>query len=380
MLSKPTTTLHAAIPPAAKLANITLAALATVAGMSGAVQAQSTVSVTGTIDLGARHTRNSVGALKSLSSGNSSTSVLMFRGSEDMGGGLLASFWLESSIFADTGTVGSLTLTPTGQFFDRRSTVSLQNQWGELRLGRDWNPVFLGYVYSDPFFAVGVGSTANFLNASVNTVYTRAFGNAAFPTTISRVNNAVEYHLPANLGGVNGQLMLGAGEGNNGNGGFKYSGGRLGYRDGGVDVSAYASSTHIDAQAADLKQAGLAGSYKTGALRVSASYTQTTFLSSKQNHYLLGATYTVGAGNIKLSYNNMDQQGTGSTGASIAANDARQFGLGYEHYLSKRTVLYGNAGRLNNSGAAKFAIPGGPAGVAGGSSSTGYELGMRHSF
>lgn len=347
----------------------------------GAAFAQSGVSLSGTVDLGARYTKNSVGSLKSLASGNTATSVLVFKGTEDLGDGMKASFWLESTIFADTGTSGSLTLTPTGQFWDRRSTVSLSSsKFGELRLGRDWNPVFLSYVYSDPFFTVGVGSSANFLNASVNTVFSRAFGSAANPTTISRSSNAIEYYLPGGLGGINGQVMVGASEGNNANGGFRYTGGRLGYREGAIDASVYASQTRIDAQAADLKQAGLAGSYKFAVARLSASYTQTTFLSSKQVHWLLGAIIPVGVGNIKLAYNKLDQKGSTAAGVSIDANDAQQYGIGYEYSLSVRTALYANAARLSNKGAARFAIPGGPVGAAAGSSSTGYEAGIRHYF
>lgn len=49
--------------------------------------------------------------------------------------------------------------------------------------------------------------------------------------------------------------------------------------------------------------------------------------------------------------------------------------------LSKRTALYGNAGRLKNSGAANFVQSGGPAvGALTSFSSTGFEAGLRHHF
>ncbi len=363
-----------------------LAALVALGAWGGGAQAQVGqpafgVTLNGMIDLGARYADNSIGSMKTLSSGNTATSVLVIKGSEDLGDGLKASFWLESSFFADTGVAGSLTFTPTNQFFDRRSTVSLAGRFGELRLGRDWNPVFLGYVYSDPFFTVGVGSSANFLNASVNTVFSRAFGNAANPTTISRVNNAIEYLTPPTLGGFNAHLMVGASENANANGGFRYTGARVGYRTGKLDVSASGSATRIDAQDADLKQAGVAGSYNLGVARLSAFYTRTTFLSAKQNHWLIGAIVPAGQGSIKVSYNKLDQAGSNAAGASIDANDAQQFGLGYEYNLSKRSAMYVNASHLSNKGQARFAVPGGRAGlIGGGTSSKGVELGVRHAF
>lgn len=68
-----------------------------------------------------------------LSSGGYSTSRLGFRGTEDLGGGLAASFWLEAPISPDDGKTGITT-------FQRRSTVSLSGGFGELRLGRDYVP------------------------------------------------------------------------------------------------------------------------------------------------------------------------------------------------------------------------------------------------
>jgi predicted porin len=53
--------------------------------------------------------------------------------------------------------------------------------------------------------------------------------------------------------------------------------------------------------------------------------------------------------------------------------------LGYVHHLSKRTSVYATYARLSNDGGAAFAVGSPPAAKAGASSS-GYELGLRHSF
>ncbi len=50
------------------------------------------------------------------------------------------------------------------------------------------------------------------------------------------------------------------------------------------------------------------------------------------------------------------------------------------HTLSKRSVVYGTLSRVQNRGAASYAVPGGPSGLAGGGNSTGVEFGLRHNF
>jgi predicted porin len=61
-----------------------------------------------------------------LSSGANASSRVGFRGTEDLGGGLAAGFWLESGFTQDSGATG---LTS----FSRRSTVSLHGARTGLR-------------------------------------------------------------------------------------------------------------------------------------------------------------------------------------------------------------------------------------------------------
>ena len=361
----------------------TLAALCVAsATCAGTAMAQSSVTLQGYVDASARATHNSIGTLKSLSSGNNSTSRIVLRGTEDLGDGLSAGFWLESSIYTDTGTSGALTVAPTSQFWDRTSIVKLSStKWGEVRLGREWTPVFTGWVYSDPFIAVGVGSAANFFSSSVSTVMNRAFGSAAFPSTISRSNNAIQYWLPPGLGGVVGQLMAAAGEGSNAQGNFRYVSGRVGWRDDKFDTSVYYGATRIDATSTDFKQTGAYAAYNFGFMRLAGSVTESKYLSSKQLNYILGLSVPMGQHLIRASYNRADQKGTDATGTSIDANDADMVAIGYQYSLSRRTALYTQYAHVSNKGVARFAVPGGPAGVIdAGSGSSGFDVGLRHSF
>ena len=56
------------------------------------------------------------------------------------------------------------------------------------------------------------------------------------------------------------------------------------------------------------------------------------------------------AGQLRVGYTHANASGTNAAGASVDANDANQFALGYVHNLSKRTALYGTAAYVKNEG------------------------------
>lgn len=350
-----------------------LLAGALLCALGAGAHAQSSVTLSGVVDVAVRYTSNSQGSTNSLVSGSNSTSRFVFRGVEDLGNGLQAGFWLEGAFNADNGSTA-----PGNQFFDRRSTVGLSGAWGEVRLGRDWNPAFLSWASTDPFVVVGAGGAINMWASAPSTALRRAFGAGA--TTLSRSSNALQYILPSRLGGVYGQVMVAPGEGGNAQGNYQYHGARLGYAAGPLDVGAFYGNTGIDATNAQFKQSGARASYKLGATTLSGSYTASSYLGSRHRALLLGVNVPVGVGVIKASYVKVDQSGRDEAGASIAADDAQRFALGYVHNLSKRTAVYVNAGHVSNKGRASFSISGGPAGAAPGTSSTGYEVGLRHAF
>src|SRR5207253_1303289 len=115
--------------------------------------AQSSVTLFGIADVGVRNVKNGDNSIKSVSSNGINTSRLGFRGTEDLGGGLRAGFWLETGLNPDTGSQSDGT-----RFWNRRSTVSLAGSFGEVRLGRDTTPTFTGYADFDAFGTNGVGA------------------------------------------------------------------------------------------------------------------------------------------------------------------------------------------------------------------------------
>lgn len=340
--------------------------------------AQSSVTVFGVADLAVRRVDNEGrGSVSSVVSGSNSTSRLAFRGTEDLGGGTFAGFHLEHGIAMDVGTQATAVL-----FFDRRSTVSIGSRsLGEIRIGRDFIPSYNNWGRYDPFSYVGAASASNFISATPVGPIRSAFGSGLASTV--RSSNSVQWLLPAGLGGVNGELMWAKREGGTAaNGQHDVRGGRLGWAAGAFDVSAAMTVSSNDLTTAigsDFKDLALAGRVDLGAVRVSLGARRFTLADARQTNLLLGLWVPVGAGEIKLSVNQANLSGrVGST--SIGANDARQVGIGYVHAFSKRSAAYATLSRVDNRGAATYAVPGGPTGLAGGGHSTGVEFGVRHNF
>lgn len=189
------------------------------ATMSAAL-AQSTVTLAGVADCAARSvTNDGVCSIKSLVSGSNATSRLLFRGSEDLGGGLSAGFHLEHGIALDTGNaVGG------NQFWDRRATVSVASRsLGEVRLGRDFVPSYVSWSRYDPFSYVGVAGSNNLVSATPVGPIRSTFGTAA--NTTVRSSNAMQWLLPAGLGGLEGGVLAAASEGGVASAGWRACGG-----------------------------------------------------------------------------------------------------------------------------------------------------------
>jgi predicted porin len=352
-------------------------AFAFVAGAAATASAQGSVTLSGIADVAARYVNNeNRGSMKSLLSGSNSTSRIVIRGTEDLGGGLVAGFHLEHGLLLDTGSQASST-----QFWDRRSTLSVASKTlGELRAGRDFVPSYVNWSRYDPFSYVGVAGSNNLISATPSGPIRNGFGGS--PNTTVRSSNALQWLLPTGWGGLEGGVMVAAGEGGTAaTGQHKVIGARLGWSAGSFGVSAASTTSENNLTAGDkFRDHGIGGHAKIGPVRLTAAWRQFRQADARQTQTLVGASMPVGAvGEVKASWVQANLAGrVGST--SIDDNDAQQFGLGYVHSLSKRTVLYATASRLSNEGGATFTVPGGPAGIAGGARSSGYEAGIRHSF
>jgi len=347
---RPTGTSHRSIA-----AHVALAAL-TAAAASGA-SAQSSVSVFGTLDLNLTVTKAGGRTERAMDQGgNLLPSRFGLRGTEDLGGGLSASFWLESAVLPDTGGV-------QGSFWNRRSTLSLASATlGELRLGRDYTPTFWNL---SQFSTVGTTGPSG----SANIIENWPFGLGGARTLV-RSSNSIGYFLPRKLGGVYGQVMVALPEGSDG---AKYTGARLGYAQGPVNVALAYGQTPAGGET--VKFATLGGSYDFGVAQIYANYFEQKVPGDKQVNMMLGATVPVGQGTVKATVGRSNRSGAGVDG-----DDATQWGVTYVHSLSKRTALYAAYGRIDNDGQATY-VPtdSSPAATPGGTASA-LQFGISHNF
>ncbi len=327
----------------------------------------------GVVDVSARAVRNgSAGTSKSESSDGLTSSRLGWRGTEDLGDGLKAGFWLEAGLAPDTGTTNA-------KFFNRRSTVSMIDPtFGEIRLGRDYTPLYTAEVLYDPFANTGLGSIVGSGTAGGTSIIS-ALGSGS--NTLTRVDNQLSYFLPANLGGVYGQLAVAPSEGTVGN---KYLGGRLGFGRGAVDISAgYERTTVLNGNKFDQLHAGAA--YDFGVAKLSGEILRTTWRdapggSRRQLVLQVGVVAPVGRQQLRADIIHGRMDGGPARSGYADGDNALQLTLGWQYNFSKRTAIYATAAQLRNYGASRLVLPSGRAGMRDGENSTGADLGLRHSF
>ncbi|HEY8360778.1 MAG TPA: porin [Ramlibacter sp.] len=381
-----------------------LIALAVMAA-AGAASAQSSVTLFGIVDATLQWGRGSIGDQFQLGNSGYNSSRLGFRGTEDLGGGMSASFWLEAGVNNDNGSgaatnvnnntsggaagctvTGAAPAVPgapvtcattaggtQGLTFNRRSTVSLAGNWGEVRLGRDYTPQFWNLTVFDPFGTNGVGTTQTLNGAA-----------GVSGVTQVRASNSLGYFLPARLGGFYGQVQYYDGEQVTGPATEDDGNGlalRVGFAQGPFNVALALARTEY--AAGDVRNVNLAGQWDFGMARVMGQIVrdnrETAGGDLDGRGWLIGGLVPVGAGEIRLAYSRYLVE-------QVGANPRTQkLALGYVHNLSKRTAVYTTVAHLRNRN--NGAAPGAAGGAAlngsttgANSNSTGVDLGIRHSF
>jgi predicted porin len=355
-----------------------LLALAVLAAAAGSASAQSSVTLFGIVDASLTWGRGDVADRFRVTDSGYNSSRLGFRGTEDLGGGMSASFWLEAGLNNDNGTgdptstnnqatgAGTATAGTQGLTFNRRSTVSLGGNWGEVRIGRDYTPQFWNLTVFDPFGTNGAGTTA-----TLQTGFTGA-------TTV-RASNSIGYFAPATLGGFYGQVQYYENENPNSIGAAIDDGSgwgaRVGFASGPFNVAAAYGKTQLST--GDITQANIAGQWDFGMAKLLGQFTfdEGYFggLYTDGTGWLLGALVPVGAGEIRVAYSQYEVDGVAGADPRV-----RKFALGYVHNLSKRTAVYTTWAHVRANDGATAANAGAAARVNGRSNVI--DLGVRHSF
>ena len=333
-----------------------------------------------------------------IGSGGLSTSRIGFKGSEDLGGGMQASFQLEGKLDLDTGKNANY----DGGFFGRQSWVGLTGNFGTVQLGKTWTS------FDD---VAGSFNHADNTNVSVTGAVWDAFdGNYD-----SNTANQVKYTLPlsggltASIGYAFGENKTGATtttEGNKADNtvslGVKYEAGPLAvgyaYQTEDINVSGASDSTRFNliGGSFDLGAAKLVGSwsdakttqsasagYKTSIAAIAAQFTNLTapqqtqvanalLANSKANRYQLGVAFPMGASNLYFGYADSDEKSGG-----VKIGEANGYVLAATYSLSKRTTAYAGYTSVKAT-LNKDAVYTGQAQISGKSTKT--VAGIRHAF
>ena len=344
-------------------------AFAVLAAFSGVAAAQTNVTIYGLIDGGIEHqTGGANGAVTKLTSGVQNASRIGFKGTEDLGGGMSALFTLENGFALDTGAA-----LQNGALFGRQAFVGLKGGFGAVTMGRQYTPIFTSLCGAiDPFACGLAGNAANLMSqGGVPTVFGATSGNGP------RTTNSVKYASPV-LSNVQAEVTYGFGETAGNNSAARTVGAQLGYGAGPL-VLRLAYNNVNDATAANSAKVTLLGAkYDFGMAAVHAAYAINkgavaggpNIVQADTRDTLIGVSVPFGASTFLASYIQKKDK-------TAAANDAKQFALGYTYALSKRTNLYTSYAHISNSAAAAYTA-GNATDVGTGTAS--YNFGVRHTF
>lgn len=322
--------------------NKSLLALALLGAFAGVAQAQSAVQIYGTVDAGIIKRTD-----QTLAIGKRANNTLGFKGTEDLGNGLKALFQLEIRYEPDTGTIESV----TRPLFQGQSRVGLQGAFGMVRLGRGLTAFQETSAGFEPFH--GVPSPAGFQTDLTVAGYTSdPLGTVGNST--NRFSNALFYNSPEFAGfqinttiatkeAQGGPLVVGRGTPTapqylaNSEASVNPFSVSATYKNGPA-----AAMLAWERNAVETKLWSIAGSILASPeLKLMASYTaqdreHTLANNPKTKAWVLGANYTMGPGKFLAGYGQKNPDGVAKT---------KQFSLGYEYSLSKRTYLYVDASR-----------------------------------
>lgn len=298
-----------------------------VAGSTLAVcaAAQSTVQLSGNVDLGVARTNGSW-EMRPASSGRSNLSV---SGSEDLGGGRKAFFLLHHRFNPNDGTVAYGGNNAASQPFYRHLWVGLAGAWGDVRLGRMLVP------HQD--FNGGYEPWGTSTVASIHTG-----GN---PRSV-RSNNTVYWRSPTLEGfQLHASISAADDQGHPAPTGDKPVGLGLRWQSGIWSIAAA-----WDRDAGDLRTTALYGKVDLGAATAMAQFERfgtNRLTDATSTRWSVGLLAPVGATTYKAGYRRIAND-PGSAGGSDRVQ--HKFGLGLDHALSKRTFVYTDLAKQRGDG------------------------------
>jgi len=377
-----------------------LIALAVAGLASTGALAQSNVTVYGILD--AYYSYNSVDKAPgstnddsghSIGSGGLSGSRLGFKGTEDLGGGLKASFVLEYAVQNDINSPLGIDASANAT---RQSYVALSGNFGTVAVGRLQTAAYDWDCTTAPLAGSGLDAKSKLAGHAL-----LSCGGAG------RANNAVAYMSP-NFSGFTFALNHSrVTENQNGVGTVPAAGTSPdndayaniiggGYNNGPLAINAVWSKVDFSNKSTaaatfvteEVTEWGISGSYNFGMLKLFGAYQSADFdvkdlvssRNSDNDKWTVGVGVPVGAnGTVAVQYSDASLDRCGAANVFTVQCDANAWTIGYTHNLSKRTTLYGGYVDVSNDNNSARGANAQFATVAGGDAST-FIVGARHSF
>lgn len=303
--------------------NKTLIVAAIAALAAGAASAQSSVTVYGRLNVTAEDQKNlGVSGTQKVLQNNSSR--IGFKGSEDLGGGLSAQFFLEDRFNVDTGSI-----TNPNVFWRGGSWVGLTSStYGSIKGGRILSGAYLAtadYV-SMHNHDTGTSSDALYLSLANEAVWN---------------NNSISYTTPS-LGGLTVEGVVTAAENT-------ARTNKLGTLAGNYDAGPLHLGLGYEYQAKPVGGAGnnswvgFRGLYELGAFTFGGYYQRSDCKNAvggcaatgTRDNFRLSGMYALGASEFHLNF------GHAGNFSNMSGSKADQYTVAYNYNLSKRTKVYG---------------------------------------
>lgn len=390
----------------------------------GAALAQSNVTIYGTLNLnfqsvsrtGATAAGTPGATLAGTASGvnnprrtavSTDSSNIGFRGIEDLGNGLKATFQIESSVNADGQNPAGLA--------GRNSKVGIAGGFGEVFYG-NWDTPFKFVTYgtrvNDPFYSTDVFGYQSIMSSPGFNQRSTTYQSSSTATQASfdlRAGNTVAYWSPS-FSGLRVRAAYSANEGktdslnpylwsaavNYDNGPLSLLYGYEQHRDvfGLTVLQGTSTGTESKDQAHRLGVGYMFGNTTVSVLWERLDYankgTVTGVTDYERDAWQVGLVHFIGPHEFKLRYNRAEDGKCSSVAGNCSTDGlgARQWTAGYSLHLSKRSEVYAFYTKIRNDESARYTLTiGGPAELVSGGTSAGagadptaLGLGIRHTF
>lgn len=405
--------------------------------------AQSSVTIYGIADAGIH---KSTGSGTKIASGIADGSRLGIKGTEDLGDGFKAIFNVEARVELDTGRQqptlmsdnpglyltrgmdmlpapvlagirnaiqpkGTPSVNPENALFDRTAYVGLITPVGAVLLGRMYTPGYEVFALADAFESGTAGTWGNMTGGTA--------GYSAIGAEI-RSQESIQYRI-STPNGFGGALMYGA-KGSGYLGRYnKFYGVNVTYKANGLEFGYGYNRGYDQDDNRSLTTHTLGGSYTFGDWKLfagvhdqdnpnsvlmrdyiggwdaaiapqltamvgapTAGALRNVFITNIDRNsqidalsYQVGGHYRIGAGRVMFSAAALNDRTSGNS-------DAKQFAIGYDYNLSKRTDVYAVTAFIKNQNFGQF-VPGtagspGGFGPTPGADTKAVQVGIRHRF